>query len=420
MTCCLSLTTVGVTDASSLSASLVGVLALFFLGLLVLSALTHRRLLRQARQVAAHRAFLAALLEHLPDAALVVDRDGQVLQANRAARPFLTGLDPGSRHLAALAQRWQARDHHGQPLTLAPDVLQRPPFEGTVLTVRFTTPEGAERVVQVSGARLPDGCHGVLLIRDLTAHLQAERDRALLQEAALTLVQTLDADTVLARLLSLAGETLQARALQVFLADEDARLLRRVAAQGVPAEVLAATATLPYDAPYLTARAARTRAVQVAAQDQIPPDVAASQAVLARLGGQTAVALPLLVGDRLVGVLAFTTDRPLSAISDDLAALATFGHLCASALANAQAYAAEQQLRQSLERLVQGLLTLRAGTDPARLLQQAADLARALLGADLATGRLSETFEVTHPAADSLSSAGQATSSPPPPPRGWG
>ncbi len=81
-------------DVTPLPPVVLTLLVLFLLGVLVASALAHRRLLGRASRVAAAHAFLTALLEHLPDAALVVDAAGRVVRANGAARRLLGDLSP--------------------------------------------------------------------------------------------------------------------------------------------------------------------------------------------------------------------------------------------------------------------------------------------------------------------------------------
>lgn len=323
------------------------------------------------------------LAEHLPEAVLLVDRTGQILWANTVARQM--GAPIGGR-LAEEARRWAVRDLDGRSLASFTAVVHETIFAGVPQTVVVTTPAGEERLLHVQGRPLPDGQRCLISVRDITHSISSHPRRVMLARAALAMVQTLDLDAVLIRLAGLARDLLGARALLVFLADDATRQLRCRLAVEIPPEVWAGVAVVPYDAPCLSARAARTRQAQfVGDLSTVAPDAAASERLAAAVGGQAALALPLVVSERLVGVLLVIAASPvvLSENRLDLEFLASF---CAIAVANAQAYAAEARARAMAEAVWRavpvGLLVL----DSEGRVQQANPVLEAFLGQPLRAG----------------------------------
>lgn len=381
LSCCLGLATV-LAD-SSLPSTLSAAASLILLLALILAGRSYRRLVGQVRALVADKHLLARLPEQWQDALFLVDRSGRIRQVNAVDRALLAqsgGLPPTT--LADLSRTWQAHDGSGQPLVLDAAALGRL-FAGQPLTLWASLPTGA-RAFSVRGLALATADRAVVVLRDITADLHRERQRALLQQAALVLVQTLELETVLRRLLGLAQQVLGATSAQVWLADERTRRLQSLASLNLPPAIQAETQQLSYDAPYISARAARTRQIQIVTRpEEIPEDAAASRGTIAAIGLAVTFSLPLVIGDRLVGVLSVSMPQ-LPSLLEQRAAIETFAHLCAIAIANAQAYTAERQERAALEQLLQALAAMGAERQIERILSVVAEQARTLLGVDVA------------------------------------
>ena len=142
-----------------------------------------------------------------------------------------------------------------------------------------------------------------------------------------------DLDGTITTALTEIVEVVDGRAGHVFLADERRRELRLVGRGHLPDGFAERLAMVPFDAPLVAARSARTRCLEVAASVQL--DAALPEAALVRTAGGLLVAVPLLAATELVGVLAFAlADRPpLEAEERDV--LSAIGDLTALALASA-------------------------------------------------------------------------------------
>jgi len=146
---------------------------------------------KDAEQLAAtldvERAWLAATFESLADGVFVCDRDGQVLQANRAQRELL-GLDQDSNYfslpLFERAHRINMRDEKDRLLSKEEwpvcRVLGGETIDGKdALDIQLRTLDGRERLVSVSGAPVLDDqgqiVGAVLLHRDVTERRRLEQ-----------------------------------------------------------------------------------------------------------------------------------------------------------------------------------------------------------------------------------------------------
>jgi transcriptional regulator with GAF, ATPase, and Fis domain len=105
--------------------------------------------------------------------------------------------------------------------------------------------------------------------------------------------------------------TLGAQFAQVYLTDEHQRALELVGHRNIPDDFKERLSRVSLDAPSLAARAASTRQAQmVSSIDQIDPAFELTRQLLSRMACESIVALPLVVSDRLLGVLIFAMAAP--------------------------------------------------------------------------------------------------------------
>ena len=105
--------------------------------------------------------------------------------------------------------------------------------------------------------------------------------------------------------------TFRARFAYVYLADEHQRELKLIGCRNLPEEFHERLSRVSFDAPVLAARAASTRQAQmISSIDQIDPALDLTLSSCRGWPAKASVALPLLVRDRLLGVLTFALAMP--------------------------------------------------------------------------------------------------------------
>ena len=105
--------------------------------------------------------------------------------------------------------------------------------------------------------------------------------------------------------------TLGAQFAHVYLTDEHQRTLELVGHRNLPDDLKERLSRVSFDAPLLAARAASTRQAQmISSIDEIDPALELTRELLSRMACESIVALPLLVRDRLLGVLVFALEAP--------------------------------------------------------------------------------------------------------------
>lgn len=143
------------------------------------------------------------------------------------------------------------------------------------------------------------------------------------------------------------------------LVDPGRDVLQVASAVGYPADFLEAWRTVELDQPLLLAEVVRTREVVILPQtDQLdlPPDVTAA-------GYRAFVAVPLLVGDRVLGTLAIGFAHPQPFPEEDQQFLAVIAGQCALALERTHLYEAEFAARQRLAFLAEASELLQGSLD---------------------------------------------------------
>ena len=293
------------------------------------------------------------------EAVLLLDREGRVLAFNHAAARINRGiaiLAPGvrlediwpraageplqARFQAAMARRigvatvYQSHDESGRAVSIELHAL--PVAQGLVVAVR-----------DAAAVR-----RGELVLR------QSEARATRLQALTAALSAAVDQRAVAAAIIAQALPALDAQAGNVYLLDDDGRVLTSIAAAGYDAATLERSRHLPHDSPTLMAD------VVCAGQAIVLGNWAERVARyphhqhLHPPGSAGAVAgLPLTIEDRTIGALslAFPTDRRIDA--DERRFMDTIAGLCAQALDRARLHETvrhrEQQFRQLADTMPQ-------------------------------------------------------------------
>ena len=179
--------------------------------------------------------------------------------------------------------------------------------------------------------------------------------------------------------------TLGAEFAYVYLADEDQRTLELVADRNLPDDFKERLSRVSFDAPSLAARTASTRQSQMFSSiDQFDPALTLTGELLSRMACETIVSLPLLVRDRLVGVLIFALKVPHEFTPEERATLDSCADIFSLGIANAVAYGHERRRHLLFEAVGNATVAIASEFEPWPVLQKIVDQARQLASAEYA------------------------------------
>ncbi|QRK07924.1 PAS domain S-box protein [Archangium violaceum] len=219
---------------------------------------------------------------------------------------------------------------------------------------RVRRPDGTERIVHHEVEVHPDAeGHPVRIlgtVQDITEHKQVEDELARLldQELALARVgQALVSEVELERIAEVVIEqsrhSLRADAVGVWLAEPEHRELTLLASHRIPDDE--SLRRLSFDAPVLTAQAARTERLQVVEDLQAEERRPGVSCIWADEGLRGVAAFPLRSRGHLVGVMTYGTNAPRAFSARELEFHSTLGQLFAVAIEKARLF---QQVREAL------------------------------------------------------------------------
>ncbi len=295
---------------------------------------------RARRAVEEDRGRLETVLRTLPVGVLIADPSGAIALSNEAARRILGRVpSPLSRAEALrLLRGWRAAS--GAPL--APGdwplsrALARETVHGEMLDVALR--DGRRASLLVSAAPILDASGGVAgavaAFEDVTDLRRSQRRERLLHEAAAALGETLDFEDVARRLAAIAVPEI-ADACSIDEALPDGTLRELAATRGAAGETCSGAA--PFRV-VLAWRAIATRAPAPARAGE-PSAADPEGCALADAGLRSAVAVPLMAGGHVLGVLTVATgaERP-PLDGDDVRAAQELGRIAAHALGNARLF----------------------------------------------------------------------------------
>ena len=137
------------------------------------------------------------------------------------------------------------------------------------------------------------------------------------------------------------------------------------------------------DDPLLAARAASTRDAQlVSSIDEIDPALELTSELMSRMGCESIVALPLVVRDRLLGVLVFAMEASHAFTLQERVALDSCASIFSFGIANATAYEHEHRLHLLFEAVGNATLAIASEFELRPVLQNIVDEARRIAGAE--------------------------------------
>ncbi|MBI2390537.1 MAG: PAS domain S-box protein [Deltaproteobacteria bacterium] len=177
-------------------------------------------------------------------------------------------------------------------------------------------------------------------------------------------------------------ENLGAAVAYVCTAAEDGSTLLLAGQRHLPSHVADRLAHCGFEKSTLAGRAAITREVQVVnEEDEVDPALEHVRDSLEESGCASMVAVPLLSGSELVGVLTYGLRDPAALCAEDHAVIRIVADILATGIAKAQAYEAERDLRTQLEGLRDAALAIAQEFELRSVLQQIVDQARSVAGA---------------------------------------
>lgn len=304
------------------------------------------------------------LLARLPAAFIVVDAGGNVVVASLAADELFGAPLSDDRYLL---RRYPIRRPDGAELHEAerPILAALSSGQRQIREFDISGVDGRRRRVVASASPLPrpsgeSWALGVFFdVTDLRT-VEAEREELLdhltrLQHVTSALSRDLSPADVIRTVITQVTAAMGAWAGVAAILGADG-LLHQTGGQGYPTEVLEPLRSFALDTDNLLAATARTREIQVRSSvEEIlarHPSVAPALRVT---GTQAVVALPLMVDQRLLGVIAFSFRERRSFTEREIAFFSALAEQCAQALDRADAYRQLGHTTVLLEQKVQEL-----------------------------------------------------------------
>ncbi|HYO51862.1 ATP-binding protein [Archangium sp.] len=226
-------------------------------------------------------------------------------------------------------------------------------LESFSLDNRILRPDGTERIVhqEVEVHQDAEG-HPVRIlgtVQDITEHKRVEDELARLLDQELVLArvgQALVSEVELERIAEVVIEQsrhgLRADAVGLWLAEPERRELTLFASHRLAGNER--LRHLSFDAPVLTAQAARTERIQVV-EDVLAEGQPTDSRIWAEAGLRGVAAFPLRSRGHMVGVMTYGTDSPCTFSARELEFHSTLGQLFAVAIEKARLF---QQVREAL------------------------------------------------------------------------
>jgi PAS domain S-box-containing protein len=265
----------------------------------------------QARQ-------LDAIIASVPDAIFLASPDGRFFDANPAGVRLLGFKDRSElgQPLAEYLERYALRHVDDSPMAPEELPLQRALAGETFTDVELylRTLEGEDRLVSINGAPVRNVAGRIILgeivVHDITDRKKAERERSRLLERELAMSrisQALVKEVELERITHVAIEqilnALGADAVGLWLVRPEHQQLTLSASHGLTARIREDLQQISFEAPLITAQAARLESLQVIADVRDEGTPAHARRLALEEGFQSMVSIPLHARGHLVGVM---------------------------------------------------------------------------------------------------------------------
>jgi signal transduction histidine kinase len=315
-----------------------------------------------------HLATVNLLLENLTDGIILFNDDGTILDTNEAAERLFGEPLPIGAHPSTLAPRYQIALPDGTelPTQLLPSMraLRGETVRGAELAI--TRPDGARTIVLTSASPITvrEQIVGVLLIlHDISERVRREREAAGFQVLSQQLAGSeLDPQAVYRTVVGRIAEITGARTVRLLLYEAETNVLRQAAIQTATGTAATEAQIVSLASSSLDALAARTRLPAVVPDFRAvsPPDDEDDGPELPQTG--SAVAVPLIVHDELIGTLSYDLDEPHNFDDAEVTFLLMIATQSAIAIYNATLFQQRSRERAFLagiiDHLPAGLLVL--------------------------------------------------------------
>jgi PAS domain S-box-containing protein len=254
-------------------------------------------------------------------------------RAELMAEPFINFVHPDD--VEATVREWEAERAIGKPTSS--------------FTNRYRTKNGDYRIFSWNASTSPDRRYAYFVVRDVTDEIAQQeiierraRELATVAEVSAASAQLIEVDELLQRVVDLTKERFELYHAHIYLLDEDGKTLRLRAGAGRPGELMKAQGrriaiTHPHS---IVALAARERRGVVVNDVTLDPNFLPNP-LLPETRAELAV--PLIVGDQLLGVLDVQSDRAGRFTEEDVRIKKTLADQIAVAIQNARQYAQTQE-----------------------------------------------------------------------------
>ncbi len=330
-------------------------------------ALDNARLFADLRSVEAQQ---EAILAGMDQVVTAQDRDGNIVFANQAAADALGYDGPADLLQASIADIWSrftVTDELGRPVPASAyparaALAGETPLPIVVRSVELTT--GSVRWTQVRATAVRDErgevVMAVTVADDVTAVKRAETAQRFLASASKLLGATLDVDATVSRAAATAVPAL-ADWCWVDVLDAEGHLMPAALAhpEDAPAEHIALARSVPRlrsedpRSPWRVLRSGRALTIPDVPQAvrDTPPDDERLTDLALRLGLQSIAIVPMMAGERTIGVLSLATAASGRVLNDDTLDLALdLGRRAGMAIDHARVHATSEYIAETLQR----------------------------------------------------------------------
>ena len=318
-----------------------------------------------AHGVLAQLAVSSAVFDALPVATLIYDTNGVITRANNAARALL-GLDHHSVHdpfrvtrpHSGQATRRVSSDTTDRPLSAEKAYILRLVQGDTVssdnpVETTLTTPDGREIIVRFSGNPLYDEHHritgAIVVAQDVTERRHTEHELIAMQALTDSAISHLTLDDLLPALLQRLRSVMQVDNAAILLLDASGRNLRIRAVCGAE-EAVAPNVRVPMGQGFAGRIAAERKPLVI---DDLSTYPVANRFLAENL--RTAVGVPLLLGDRVLGVVHIGSATPRKFTDGDVRLLQRAADRVAVAIDRAEAFEVAETRRRQMEGMFEAM-----------------------------------------------------------------
>ncbi|HEX2988719.1 MAG TPA: ATP-binding protein [Chloroflexota bacterium] len=311
-------------------------------------------------QIEAHAQRLETVIQAVPDAMVVADRQGNVVTANDAFVKLI-GLANQRGALKPLAEHWKSTrvlTLDGRPLSIeeSPTLRALQGEKVLLLEARLQLADGRERLVEVSSAPVFDDhgevTHSVTVLRDVTEQRRWQHQRNLLARVGQALSCTLELKSVLQAVMEETLQGIGADGVAIFLTGPDRQQLQLAASRGFRQETEGLLRQFPMDRSLATVRAFETGEIQIIEDlERASQDSEWIRAASAVEGVSSVVAVPLRAHGVTIGVMTFVSRPPRHFMPDELDTIARVAELFAMAIENARLFEEAERRADSLHEL---------------------------------------------------------------------